>query len=77
LVKEGRIPITLANIEFIVHDNAVSVKTLMKKHSEKAGLLITGVREENLNHYGEKVFADCDDLGDILYVYTHNKIPIE
>ncbi len=77
LVKEGRIPITLANIEFIVHDNAISAKTLMKKHSERAGLLITGVREENLNHYGEKVFADCADLGDILYVYTHNTIPIE
>ena len=42
----------------------------MKKYSEKAGLVITGVREE-------KVFADCNDLGDILFVYTHNKIPIE
>ncbi len=77
LVKQGRIPITLTNIEFILQDNSISIKSLMKKHSVNAGLIITGVREENLKHYGEKLFADCDDFGDILYVYTHTQIPIE
>ncbi len=77
LVKSGRIPITINNIEFIHQDEHTPFKELIHKHSRDAGLVITGVRDEMLKHNGIATFSSCDDLGDVLFVYTHKKIPIE
>lgn len=77
LVKSGRIPITINNIEFIHQDKNSTLKTLINKNSKEAGLVITGVRDEIIKLNGIKTFSGCEDLGDVLFVYTHKKIPIE
>lgn len=77
LVESGRIPIMMDNISFILQDENTLTQTLMYKHSKDAGLIITGVHEEVINHYGAKAFGNCDDLCDILFVYSQNRILIE
>jgi amino acid transporter len=76
-VQSGRIPITMSNIEFIIHDQSTHIKTLMNEHSTDAGLIITGIKDEYIKHKGIDAFSECEDLGDVLFVYTHKKIPIE
>lgn len=76
-VNSGRIPIMLENIEFIIQDENTSTKSLMRKNSKDAGLIITGLREEILKHKGVEVFTKCEDLTDTLFVYSKRKIPIE
>lgn len=77
MVKAGRIPITMTNIEFILQETGISSKTLMKKHSADAGLIITGIHNELIKHKGQKVFEGLDELGDVLFVYTHKRIAID
>ena len=77
LVQEGRLPITLSNIEIIPMAENKSIKNLVKEKSLKAGLTIIGFREEQIKHSGGKVFHDYDDMGDILFVNANNQKRIE
>jgi amino acid transporter len=77
LVSTGRIPITMKNIEFISQEPNASSRSLMKKYSSDAGLIITGIHEDKIRNLGISAFNDCEDLGDVLFVYTSKKIPIE
>ncbi len=77
LVISGRLPITTKNIEMIVQKEDISPKSIINKHSSNAGLTIIGFREEMLKHEGDKVFSGYDELGNILFVNSHNKKEIE
>lgn len=77
LVITGRLPITAKNIEIITQKEDVSPKSIITSHSANAGLTIIGFREEMLKHEGEKVFHGYDELGNILFVNSHNKKEIE
>jgi amino acid transporter len=72
LVQEGRLPITLSNIEIIALSGGKSIKSLIKEKSMKAGLTIIGFREEQIKHDGSELFLGFDDMGDILFVNANN-----
>ncbi|MBU8893224.1 MAG: hypothetical protein KOO66_10625 [Bacteroidales bacterium] len=68
LVKTGRLPISLKNVEFIDIDESMNLKTLINEKSVKAGLTMIGFRSEQIKHEGEKLFEDYTEMGDILFV---------
>jgi amino acid transporter len=77
LVSSGRIPITMKNVEFITQDENTSFRSLMCTHSADAGLVITGVRDNLIKQKGIESFSACREMGDVLFVYSQNQIPIE
>jgi amino acid transporter len=77
MVQSGRLPIRLTNIEFLTQDENTSTKSLIKVNSREAGLIISGINAEHINHSEHSAFMDCEELGDILHVYSQTKIPIE
>jgi len=68
LVKTGRLPISLKNVEFIDIDESMNLKTLINEKSVKAGLTMIGFRSEQIKHEGEKLFEGYSDLGDVLFL---------
>lgn len=77
LVISGRLPITQRNIEIIVQEENMSSKEIINTHSSNTGLVIIGFREESVKHKGEEIFTGFDDLGNILFINSHNKKSIE
>ena len=77
LVQEGRLPITLSNIEIIAITEDKSIKTLISEKSLKAGLTIIGFREEQIKHSGGETFLGFEEMGDILFVNANNQKNIE
>lgn len=77
LVVSGRLPITAQNIEIIIQKDNVPPKTIINEYSADAGLTIIGFSEESLNHKENNIFEGYNELGDILFVHSHNKKVIE
>ena len=77
LVKSGRLPITSQNIEIIIQSDDIAPKAIINEYSSDAGLTIIGFREEMLTREESKHFEDYDDVGNILFVNSHNKKAIE
>ncbi len=77
LIENGRLPITSQNIDILVQKENISTKTIINEYSADAGLTIIGFREESLKHDEKKLFEGYDELGDILFVNSHNKKAIE
>ena len=77
LVTIGRLPITPKNIGFIVQKDEVSPKSLINEYSKDAGFTLIGFREELLKHEKEKLFSGYDNLGNILFVQSHEQKKIE
>ncbi len=77
LIQEGRLPITSKNIEVIGLDINISSKTLINKHSKDAALTLIGFREESLKHDKAEIFSGFDDIGNILFINSHNQKVIE
>lgn len=73
LVQDGRLPITLSNIEILPTEENIAVKSLINKYSSDAGLTIIGFREEQLKHAQEEVFSGYDGIGEILFVNSQEK----
>jgi amino acid transporter len=68
VVKNGRLPISLKNIEFIQLDENTNPRDIINQRSYKAGLTMIGFLNEQLKHEGEKIFMGYDKLGDVLFV---------
>ncbi|MDH6343319.1 amino acid transporter [Parabacteroides sp. PFB2-12] len=67
-ISEGRLPITLANIEIVLLDEKQTVSDAIQTRSKHAGLTLIGFREEILKHEPMKFFTGFQDIGDILFV---------
>ena len=67
-IAEGRLPITLTNIEIVVLKEDQTLKNAIEEHSKSAGLTIIGFREESLKHESLEFFSGFDGIGDILFV---------
>ncbi len=76
LIIKGRLPITLKNIHILEEEKDVSFRQMVNKHSEEAGLVITGFRGDHLKHEKEKVF-DGYECQSMLFVNSHNEKIIE
>jgi amino acid transporter len=68
VVKNGRLPISLKNIEFIQLSENTNSKEIINQRSYKAGLTMIGFLNEQLKHEGEKIFQGYEKLGDVLFV---------
>ena len=77
LVVSGRLPITVKNIEIITEQPGVSSKKLVNDISFNAGLTIIGFLEENLKHKKERLFQGYDEVGNILFINSHDQKLIE
>jgi len=53
------------------------VEDLMLEHSNKAALIITGISKSRIKHLGIDCFCGYEELGNILFAYSHDVIPIE
>ena len=67
-IAAGRLPITLANVEFIMIDEEHTFSDMVTKHSSQAGLTIVGFHEDRLKRDPVKFFTDFKATGDILFV---------
>lgn len=73
LVINGRLPITSKNIEVITQNEDISSKTIINEHSKDAALTLIGFREDALKHKKEDLFTGFTELGDILFINSHNQ----
>jgi hypothetical protein len=68
VVKNGRLPISMKNIEFIEMDENTKPRDIINQKSSKAGLTMIGFLNEQLKHEGENTFLGYESLGEILFV---------
>jgi amino acid transporter len=71
-IADGRLPITLANIEFVMIDEGRKFCDVVGQYSSHAALTIIGFHEDRLKHEPVSFFTDFSDTGDILFVNTSN-----
>ncbi len=76
-IKEGRLPISINNIEIIQKKETKSNKDLICEHSGRADLTIIGFRQEALKKQGKEIFSGYDKLGNILFVNSTSEIEIK
>lgn len=67
-IAEGRLPITLSNIEIVMIEPGTTFGDAVAARSSQAGLTIIGFREELLKRDPLNFFADFNRAGDILFV---------
>lgn len=77
LIKEGRLPISLNNINLIPLNEAQNVKETVSDISIDADLTIIGFRNEKLKTAGSSIFTEYDKLGNILFVSTNKEKEIK
>jgi len=68
LIKIGRLPISLHNVEIITMKEDVNPKTLINEKSAGAGLTLIGFRSEMVKQPGEKFFQGYEYIGDVVFV---------
>lgn len=67
-IADGRLPITLANIEIIIIPEGETLSQTICKCSPNAGLTIIGFNEHLIRHEGLDFFTAYDAIGDVLFV---------
>ena len=76
LIEEGRLPISINNINIITQQPDKSVKTTINDYSKFSDLTIIGFHTETVKKNGTSVFDGYHDLGNILFVNASSKIKI-
>jgi len=69
-IAAGRLPITLANIEFVMIEENQTFSDVVEKHSSQAALVIIGFHEDFISRKSVHFFNDFKALGDMLFVNT-------
>lgn len=77
LIQKGRLPINANNIEIIAFNDNISIKSLINEKSKDAGFTFIGFRLSSLKHMKEELFNGFDNLGNILFVNSHNQKKID
>jgi hypothetical protein len=67
-IAEGRLPITLTNIEIVTLSDGQTTSELITQKSRLAGLTIMGFREEIIKHNPIDFFKEFEGIGDVLFV---------
>jgi solute carrier family 12 sodium/potassium/chloride transporter 2 len=73
LIKEGRLPISMKNINLISADKEKEPRDIIGEISVDADLTIVGFRHEQLKTEGYKSFTGYDKLGNVLFVSANKK----
>ena len=77
VVKNGRLPISMKNIEFIKMNEDTRPKDIINEKSSKAGLTMIGFLNEQLKHEGENTFLGYDGIGETLFVNARQEKPLQ
>jgi amino acid transporter len=77
LVNEGRLPISMKNIEILIQEDNKPTEEIINEYSQNIPLTILGFRKERVKHEKENVFTKYPDLNDILFVNSHDKKDID
>lgn len=77
MVKEGRLPISVHNIELIEQKSEVSIKEIINQRSQDDDLIMIGLHYETLKQRGTDVFKGFDNIGNILFVNATREQKIE
>ena len=70
-IAAGRLPITLANIEFVTIDENQPFSAVVKIYSSQAGLTIIGFHEDLIKQDPEAFFTDFEHTGDTLFLNAY------
>lgn len=73
LIKTGRMPIRNQNIELVIRQEDVPVKSVINAYSRDAGLTLVGFTEEEIKADGRTVFEGYNDTGNMLFVNSCNE----
>jgi len=73
LIKEGRLPIALANVNLISAGGDKGTRDIISDVSANADLTIIGFRHEQLPAEGYQLFTGYDKLGNVLFVSADKK----
>ena len=77
MIKEGRLPISVHNIELIEQKPEVGLKEIINQRSQDDDLIMLGLRYESLKQKRSDLFKDFDDIGNILFVNAVREQKIE
>lgn len=77
MIKEGRLPISVHNIELIEQKPEVGLKEIINQRSQDDDLIMLGLRYESLKQKGSELFQGFDDIGNILFVNAAREQKIE
>jgi len=77
LIKTGRLPISMHNLELITLKPDISKKEVINKKSKDADLTIVGFRGEALKQLGSKVYHGYNPIGNVLFVNASQSKLIE
>ncbi len=73
LIKEGRLPISLANINLISADSEKKTRDIIGQISVDSDLTFIGFRHEQLKTEGHLLFTGYESLGNVLFVSANKK----
>jgi solute carrier family 12 sodium/potassium/chloride transporter 2 len=73
LIQEGRLPISLANINLVSANGDKGTREIIGENSIDADLTIVGFRQEQLSAEGYKLFTGFNKLGNVLFVSANKK----
>ncbi len=77
LIRSGRLPISLSNLEFIARNENVSPRTIISEYSADADLTIIGFRNERIKAEGIEIFTGFENMGNILFVSSFKEKEIK
>jgi len=73
LIKEGRLPISLANINLISSGGDKGTREIIGEISVDSDLTIIGFRHEQISAEGYQLFTNYNKLGNVLFVSANKK----
>jgi amino acid transporter len=73
LIKEGRLPISLKNINMISEEKEKEIREIIGQISVDADLTIIGFRHEQLKTESYKLFSGYEKLGNVLFVSANKR----
>ena len=73
LIKDGRLPISLANISLISAEGNKETREIIGETSLDADLTVIGFRHEQLKTEGYKLYTGYNRLGNVLFVSANKK----
>jgi len=77
LIEEGRLPISITNVNIISQEPDKSIKSIINERSRFSDLTIIGFRTETVKKRGVSAFDGYHDLGNILFVNASSMIKIQ
>jgi len=77
LIREGRLPISMANINLVSSGEEQTFRELTGEISIDADMTVIGFRHEQLKTEGNRLFTGYDRLGNVLYVSAYKKKEIK